>query len=306
MGIRKLDKKGTRVLTSGLNRSRLLKSKRSAEKYYLVISIILGLIILIIALYWIFQEYFGQEISKETCRQSIILRASMPDSERLATRSLEDLKNNFPLKCKTEVVNVDLPKKPDVSFSDNVSALIAQKMNECWYMFGEGKYFVFPIKGLLDDPLKNCVICARIHFPAEASQLPDYEREADVMSYFYTHYVGGKEIPESKYVRSKDNKLVYYNTVDNSYASYLHFFGGVVKDGTTLFPNNPEWATNSKTGRMTIDIGKGDVIIGVYSFTDTQLSLSWHPVTPYRWMRPFYAQVGVDSLSGCNFDGVPA
>lgn len=301
MKLGKLDKKGTRVPSLRFGTSSLLNSKRSAEKYYLVISIILGLIILIIAIYWIFQEYFGQdEINRETCRQGIILRASMPESERLATRSLDDLRNNFPLKCKTEVVDVSLPKDFDESFSQNVSKLIADKMAECWNLFGEGNYLVFP---LAIKEQKSCVICSRIHF--SVGEIPDNYRKAYVLSYFYTHYVGGKEIPESKTVLKREGDLVSYNSVENSYASYLEFNGGADKDNTNQFPNSDNWA-NSKTGRSVIDLGQGDIVIGVYSYTNTKLEWNWPPQTAYRWMRPFYSQVGIDNFNGCNFDGVPA
>lgn len=306
--MRELGKRGVKKRQETMN---VLRNKRGAEKYYLIVSIILGLILLIIGIYWIFQEYFAEDLNRETCRQSIILRASMPESERLATRTLEKLRDNFPLKCKTEVVEVNIPEKMDLYFPKNVSALIAQKMNECWSLFGEGKYLVFPIKGLTGGARKNCVPCARIHFPAEAEKIPEEYSVAEVKHYMYTHYVGGKEIPDTKAISKTEileggKVFILYNDVENSYAVYFNYIGGEQSNDKTLFPLENDWDYNSKTGRTAIDVRKGDIIIGFYSFADTELVLNWPIIESSRWMRPFYAQIGVDNLDDCSFDGVPA
>ena len=170
MKIRGIGKTGTRVLTSRLAGSNLLKSKRSAEKYYLVISIILGLILLIIALYWIFQEYFGEELSRETCRQSIILRNTVPDvqvSFVIFATPVIAFKDKFPLKCKTEIVDIDY--KNEGENKGRAEKAFGDALASCWYALGNGAYSIFPAATW--SMSSYCIVCARIHID---SSVKDY------------------------------------------------------------------------------------------------------------------------------------
>jgi hypothetical protein len=134
--------------------------KRGSEKYYIIISLILGLLILSISLYFIFKEYFDQsDIDYETCRQSIYLRAISPNFQ-----DITDLKDVMPLKCKTEVINIDTAKPNEVyrTISDTVAS--------GWYLFGEGKYDIVS-RNLLKAVNKNyCMVFARIHFTDKAKE----------------------------------------------------------------------------------------------------------------------------------------
>ena len=92
-------------------------NKKVSEKYYIIISLILGLLVLGLVLYYLFQEYFTEEdIDLEVCRQSVILRNSMPNAERIATSSIEEIKGMFPLKCKTDVIKIDAHIAIDYEF----------------------------------------------------------------------------------------------------------------------------------------------------------------------------------------------
>ncbi|MFH0711600.1 MAG: hypothetical protein V1889_00575 [archaeon] len=134
-------------------------SRKGSEKFYIITSLILGLMVLVIGLYWIFNEYFNQdELDWQVCRQSILVRASL-SSEKLEEIGL-DVGGVFPLKCKTEVVNVNSANRDEVY--DKISKAVA----EGWYMFGEGKLnFIGPSfweKNIV------CMAFARIHYTDNA------------------------------------------------------------------------------------------------------------------------------------------
>ncbi len=125
--------------------------KRGDEKYYIIISLILGLMVLAISLYWIFQEYFNKDqIDWETCRNSVLLRSgNLPNFVKL-------VQEEAPLKCKTQVVTINFRDY------DKAGKLIMDTMAQCWYLFGEGKLQLYSSKFLGSS--SKCFECARIHF----------------------------------------------------------------------------------------------------------------------------------------------
>ena len=137
-----------------------MRNKRGDEKYYILISLILGLMILAISLSWIFQEYFNSDdLDYEACKQSIVFRANAPEV-KLAGITFHDFSNDFPLKCKTKVVEIG---KDDLGDIDNI---IGRQMSECWALFGNGDSNPFPSN--FYDQNSVCVPCARIHLTKEA------------------------------------------------------------------------------------------------------------------------------------------
>jgi len=144
-------------------------NKKGDGKYYILISLILGLMVLGISLTWIFQEFFNEDdLNFEVCRQSILLRATLPEYE-LAGLTLLSFKDEFPLKCKTSVVEIgekDLP---------SAEKIIAREMAECWALFDNGDSSAFPNPNLLDlidikTSYSVCVPCSRIKLTSEAKQ----------------------------------------------------------------------------------------------------------------------------------------
>ena len=136
----------------------MLSKKGGDEKYYIIISLIIGLIVVGIVLWFLFHEYFtSEDISWETCRQSIILRSNMPQ------KGLLSAKDFFPLRCKTDVV--------DINYEDKLKAEkdFANSLVSCWYLMGNGGYKVFPAE--LKEYRTNCIICSRIHID---SKVRDY------------------------------------------------------------------------------------------------------------------------------------
>jgi len=137
-----------------------MKNKRGDLKWDVLLALILGLLVLALSLFFIFQEYFTKDdLDWENCRQSIVLRANMPEYQ-FAGLNLVTFKDSFPLKCKTRVIKVD---KGEVSSLDET---IARTMAECWALFDSGDSNAFPSE--LFRGKTSCVPCARIHLTDEA------------------------------------------------------------------------------------------------------------------------------------------
>ena len=137
--------------------------KKGDYMYGILLYLILGVLVLVISIFFIYQEFWvGDEGSKEVCWQSIQLRAPLPDSG-LGADELE-FKSSFPLKCKTMVVEVS---EADVRNVEVAQEKIAESMAECWNLYGNGDLNVFPAKFFKSSV---CVPCARIHFTDEAKK----------------------------------------------------------------------------------------------------------------------------------------
>lgn len=142
---------------------RKIGKRGDGTHYGIIFALILGLVIIAISVYFLFYEYFSEEdISKETCRQSIILRASLPQKDlALWTVSSKDW---MPLRCKTEVININYKdvKKARTAF-DN--ALL-----DCWSLVGNGDWKIFPVKSGSWGFKSHCIVCSRIHIDNQVRQ----------------------------------------------------------------------------------------------------------------------------------------
>jgi len=159
----------------------MVKGKKGDEKYYILISMILGLIILALSLWFIFYEYFNEnEIGLESCKQSVVLRATLPED---FGGGLLSFKSQFPLKCKTQVIEIN--KKTKDAKQEILDTLVS-----CWYAFGNGDYSVFPSKFYRTKSV--CVPCARIHFDPEV--VDDYtgDKKIDLTKALREGKISGK------------------------------------------------------------------------------------------------------------------
>lgn len=155
------------------------QNKKGGEgKYWLLASMILGLLVAGILLFFIFETYFTEDgLTFETCRESILLRANSPDVKKYGF-SFATLKDKFPLRCKTNVVTIT---KEDVETSitnagtitNNAEKKVADTLAECWAVFQNGDANLYSVSGFkgIDS---FCVPCARITITEEAKkQLPE-------------------------------------------------------------------------------------------------------------------------------------
>jgi len=137
-------------------------NKRGDYKWGIVLSLILGLMVLSLSLYFIFNELWtGDEADRQVCRQSIQVRALLPDVTIAGIEGIDSFKDQYPLKCKTHVVEIS---EGDVERGE-AGKIIAEIMAECWALYGKGDENAFPAEFFKSS---SCVPCARIHLSDEA------------------------------------------------------------------------------------------------------------------------------------------
>jgi len=131
-------------------------------------SLILGILILTLSLYFIFNEYFtNEDMEWEICRQSIQVRSTLPDPT-VAKLDVASFKNEFPLKCKTRVIEItESDVTPDEKGEMEIETKIAETMAECWALYDKGDANAFPSTLFKSS---TCVPCARIHLTPEAKE----------------------------------------------------------------------------------------------------------------------------------------
>jgi hypothetical protein len=179
------------------------KKKKKAEltsKY--IITILLLVIGFGIVLLFYFSLGLGSMVNREVCHESVILRATAPDT-------FIGTKDYVPLKCNTRKVCIteDFFGKGDCEefageeydkarISGNkedkerkIKMFLAREMADCWAMMGEGKVQIFTRE---KSDTRTCVVCSRIAFDKE---LKDEIGEIEGLGkYLITHKVPEKDI----------------------------------------------------------------------------------------------------------------
>jgi len=165
----------------------------------ILLPIIIGLCIVGVVFIFIFNEYFtGEEIGRDVCKQSIMVRSAMPEY-KVSKFTIASFKEDFPLKCKTNVVEVT---KEDIE-SKKVDNIIGDMLVECWYLLGNGDDNPFPA-GVYSKKT-TCIPCARIHLTKEAKDFlkADEKRQGKIdiegiltgakfqNKFFYLNYLNG-------------------------------------------------------------------------------------------------------------------
>jgi len=146
-----------------------MMNKRGDYKWDIMLSLIVGLLILSLSLYFIFNEYFtSEDMEWEICRQSIQVRSTLPEPTIAKILDGPSFKDEFPLKCKTRIIEID---KNDVIPGEKgrmgIETKIAETMAECWALYDKGDASAFPSKFFKSS---TCVPCARIHLTPEAKE----------------------------------------------------------------------------------------------------------------------------------------
>ena len=162
------------------------------SNHIVVLVILIISFAVILFLYWQFN--WNPDIDKQTCHESVILRASVP--------SLIDKKIiEPPLQCKTDKICIsdkligkgdcdddfagesyrtirirgDLEEK-----KEEIMRVYADALADCWWMMGEGKIDIFSREPTLEEFETRCVICARIaiekNLKQEITQINDFSK----------------------------------------------------------------------------------------------------------------------------------
>ncbi len=146
-------------------------NKKGQEKYYIIISLILGLMVLSLSLYFIFNEYFTEdEADWEICRQSVLLRTKAIESGGIA--NVAEL-TEFPFKCKTEVIEIDYYDE------EKAKSEIADALASCHALYGGGELQLYTKDFYKSDT--NCFVCSRIHFSEDV--VKKYSSKLDIGNY---------------------------------------------------------------------------------------------------------------------------
>ena len=139
-------------------------NKKGDYKYGIILSLILGVMVLSLSLYFIFQELWSEdELDWEICRQSIQVRALLPEPGKFGFKV--SFKDDYPLKCKTQVVNIE---KKDIENIKDAQKVIAETMARCWALYDKGDSNSFPSD--VYGGSVTCVPCARIHLTEDAKK----------------------------------------------------------------------------------------------------------------------------------------
>ncbi len=266
-------------------------------KYGLLFSLIMGLLVIGLSFYFIFNELFTQEdIDWQVCRQSIQARATLPDVDLEGFGSMTSFKDAYPLKCKTNVVEIDKGNVKDID------KIIGETMVECWALFDKGDVSAFPDKFFKSS---TCVPCARIHLTNEAK---DYLKEKNIvvnirnaldepMTSEYSYYVylrdAGKKFSAFDLAGSRE---WYFDPKGFSVASEEGDFVGAVfhnrltgaEDDYTISKDvNWGWIGGVSLPEF-FDYEKGDLLISYGVATTSNINIGNY--IPYL----FYFQTGAD------------
>ncbi len=189
----------------------LIKKYKKGEltTQQLVILIILIVSFVVILLFY-FRLNFKQGTEKELCHNSVIMRGNSV---------LSSVKEALPLNCNTKYFcitkdgsceKMNKPKIEKVKTKEEVYNILAEKMADCWWMFGEGKvnYVAKNFKK------KNyCSICSQVAFDDSVLKVKGFEKgqinKDDFYNYLANKKISNKDITYSEYFfGTKDlNKL---------------------------------------------------------------------------------------------------
>ncbi len=303
----------------------MVRGKKGDEKYYIIISLILGLLVLGLSLFYIFEEYFTEDdVNWETCRQSIVLRNSVSvDKSGSITKEIfsDYAKDLAPLKCKNDVarigvildgetgttkdidkiiiedyrgrseINVGPEKSPEVVLRDYIGG----RLEECWKLWGEGEYAVFP--GNIVFEKKDCAICSRISFSEELKNIwytPTVEVEKMLSDEQNKKIVQGDEVPIS---------MIFYRSSLASFNKKMRYAESF------KFSDDENWESSETGSRRFVFPSKGDLLLGMYFYTNKNYFEDFDVIN-YVASYPFYVQLGIEEdkkeFKKCSVESIPA
>lgn len=179
-------------------------NRRGDSKYDVIFSWITGILVMGIVIFWIFNVYFTESaIDWEVCRESLIIRNSMPEEDlgiMISSKGLLDLK------CKTQVITIDYK---DVEKAERI---IGETISSCWYMVGRGNYKVFPgSSSVFSGKATPCIMCARIHMDSEVIEFYSEEKNNISLKRVLNSNLEGYDVPIWDYLNpEKGHQAIPY------------------------------------------------------------------------------------------------
>ncbi len=166
----------------------MIKKGELTTRQIVILIIVIVSFTIILILFW--RLNLGEETDKELCRNSVIMRSN----SILPTGTL-------PLNCKTSYLcfsgdgsceKMTNPKIEKVETQDEVYEILAKQMQDCWWMFGEGK-IDYVGKDLLSRN-KYCSICTQIGFDDSLKNLQDFSSGTIDQKEFYENYLSKQNL----------------------------------------------------------------------------------------------------------------
>jgi len=190
-----------------------IKNKRGEMTSTMLVTIILLAVGFGIILFLYSQLSFQDHIDRSVCHESVVLRATLPDSF--------ELKTLVPLKCKSRKICItdklfgkgecssELGEDYDTirvspqadKREDQINQFVAREMAECWGMMGEGKVQIFTRDfELFQQSSRRCSICTRMSFD---DSIKEKTKEIDgIGKYLLTHKVPNSDETYWNYLTS--------------------------------------------------------------------------------------------------------
>ena len=163
-----------------------------------------------------------EEIDRETCHASVILRGTIPDT-------VIDIKNIVNLKCKTMkfCITDKVFGKPDCEefkekekfetirvskdkTEEEINRFVARELASCWNMMGRGKIQIFTREITTE---KRCSVCSRIAFDKDLKKSLDEEVKG-LGNYLLTREVPNQDVSYWKYLAEGVNSENYNKDLD--------------------------------------------------------------------------------------------
>lgn len=280
-------------------------NKKGDYKWSIILSLILGLLILGLSLFFIFNEFFTSEDTDfQVCRQSIQVRALLPEVKG-GPLTLHSFKEDFPLKCKTMVKTVE---KEDIEKDGAKEAkrIIAETMAECWALYDKGDSNAFPSDVFFLT--STCVPCARIHLTEDAKE---YMRKNNVeinIRNSLDERVDGKEYSYYNFLMNAGDKFSAFNFAasrpfnlsgdtffidedDFISGTFTNKLGGTER-GFSIDGILNEIDVNKVSLPEVFDIDAGDLLIN-YGIVTSPEGAAWGDYIPYL----FYFQANQNPSS---------
>jgi len=234
-----------------------MRNKKGDYKYGIILSLILGLMILSLSLYFIFNEYStNQDIDQEICRQSIQLRSLLPEAN-YAGFNWKSFKEDYPLKCKMIVKTID---ENDIK-NNKAKKIIAESLAECWALYDKGDSSAFPSR--FYNVASICVPCARIRLTEDAKK---YMRENNIEI----------NIRNSLDLEMRDG-YSYYSYLNNSGKKFPAFNPAFARpfnlSGDEFVVDNNDQFIATLRNRLTGGVDGGELIFGLSLIDISSVSL---------------------------------
>ena len=165
---------------------KIKKGELTTQQIVLLIILIASFAVI---LFFLFRLNLSEQTQKEICHNSVVLKGKSNLAGELDCKTSyvcisggEECKDILP----TETIKIDSGKDSEKVKEETLQA-IADKMAECWWMFGEGKvdYVGLNIEGATIGQV-NCAVCSTIKFDENIKNYAGQNTFGDLYDYLST------------------------------------------------------------------------------------------------------------------------